>query len=190
MFRFLLIGLLVVVNFALASDLSQCASNGTGSLFACLNQSAQVNAVPLKGNNGHWVYTVQPDKDSDKPNVFMATLLSSSRIHYLDHPVSMTIRCKEKKANFEIRWQGMKLKEGSPSVVYHFDEKSGKAVHWITAIGRQSLEVDKPMDFIKQLSKTNFFMVQASADQSPTINATFHTNGLKNLMPVMKGLCY
>ncbi|SBS30831.1 hypothetical protein MSP8887_01934 [Marinomonas spartinae] len=189
MFRFILMGLLFVSSAAFAS-LSSCDIHDMNSLIACLSHSERLKIVPKTINNGHWVYTIQATKDSDTPNVFIATLLSSSSVHYIDRPVEMTIRCKDKKANFQIHWKGVKLKEGSPSVIYHFDNGPNQSAEWDTALGRQSLEVSKPMDFIRELAKSKQFMVQATTAHSPSVNAVFNTSGLANLMPVMKGLCY
>lgn len=170
---------------------SNCDSTkGSQAFNACVIQSLSSDFQSTKVDNGQWVYSLHPNTKTKKHSAFVATLLSSSKIHYLDEPVAMTIRCNNKKTELEIHWNGVELKEGRTDITYHVDQEEAQSAYWPLSIAQQSIYVSGSGKFIQRLATKETFRVQISSPSTPTINATFYLKGLNNLLPDMEGVCF
>lgn len=188
-FRYFIIALFFMASVAWGAP--DCESQKSNQAFnACLIKSLSSDFFSPKVDNGQWVYSLHPNSKNQKRSTFVATLLSSSKIHYLDKPVAMTIRCSEKKTELAIHWDGVKIKEGGAEITYHLDKGAALLASWPLSIAQQSVFVSNPGPFIQQLATKNAFRVQVSSLSAPTISATFYLKGLANLLPDMKGICF
>lgn len=193
-FRCVLFVLCLMAGVGTASGASSsfgCESATSNDAFnACLIKSLSADFFTPKIDNGHWVYSIHPNVDGRKRSTFVATLLSSSKIHYLDKPVAMTVRCNKRKTELEIHWDGVKIREGEVDITYHLDKGAKQTAKWPLSVTEQSVFVSNPVPFLHKLAKSKTFRVQITSANSPSISATFYLDGLANLMPAMKGACY
>ena len=188
-FRCVIISLYFITGAAWGA--SNCESESSNQAFnACLIKSLTADFLPPKVDNGQWVYSLQPHTEEQQRSTFIATLLSSSKIHYLDNPVAMTVRCDNKKTELEIHWDGITIKEGKVNITYHFDNEAPQPARWPLSLAQQSVYVSNPGAFIQQLATKRAFRVQISSQDAPTVSATFYLKGLSNLLPHMQDVCF
>ncbi|MEL0622300.1 hypothetical protein V6238_04250 [Marinomonas arenicola] len=188
-FRCVIISLCFITGAAWGA--SNCESEKSNQAFnACLIKSLTSDFLPPKADNGQWVYSLHPNTEKQKRSTFIATLLSSSKIHYLDNPVALTVRCDDARTELEIHWDGITIKEGRVNITYHFDDELPQPAQWPLSLAQQSVYVSTPGRFIQTLATKRAFRVQISSQDAPTVSATFYLKGLKNLLPHMKGVCF